>query len=179
MANLSILKNGHAKAVRFSSLTLICDALGCTPADVEREVALAPGQTLEVGHHHFRFDGVDRVQGPNYLADRGNVVYIRDGREVRALHPEKRHYAGGGQVMTDAAIRPSALTDVYVALGEPLGDGAWAVRAHIKPFVRWIWTGAGLMALGGIVVAFDRRFRRKPSPNAHRRRERTPEATSP
>lgn len=34
MANLSVLKNGHAKAVRFSSLTLICDALDCTPADL-------------------------------------------------------------------------------------------------------------------------------------------------
>lgn len=34
MANLSILKNGRAKAVRFSSLTLICDALNCAPADL-------------------------------------------------------------------------------------------------------------------------------------------------
>lgn len=34
MANLSILKNGRAKAVRFSSLTRICDALDCSPADL-------------------------------------------------------------------------------------------------------------------------------------------------
>src|SRR5690606_29266062 len=97
----------------------------------------------------------------------------------KMLHPEKRHYAGGGQVMTDAAIRASALVDVYAALGEPLGDGTWAVRAHIKPFVRWIWAGAALMALGGFVTAVDRRFRRRPSAAGHRRREPDPEASSP
>src|SRR5690554_7928616 len=135
--------------------------------NLEREVALAPGQTLEIGRHHFRFEGVERVQGPNYLADRGTVVYLRDGREVSVLHPEKRHFASGGQIMTKAAINASPLVDVYAALGEPLGDGAWAVRAHIKPFVRWVWAGAILMAIGAILVAFDRRFRRQP-----RQRER-------
>lgn len=34
VANLSVLKNGHARAVRFSTLTAICDALGCQPADL-------------------------------------------------------------------------------------------------------------------------------------------------
>lgn len=64
--------------------------------------------------------------------------------------------------MTEVGLRPGFTADVYVALGEPLGDGAWAVRVHIKPFVRWIWIGALLMALGGLVTAADRRFRRVP-----------------
>ncbi|MBI4944568.1 MAG: helix-turn-helix transcriptional regulator [Actinobacteria bacterium] len=34
VANLSILKNGHARAIRFSTLTAICDAVGCTPGDL-------------------------------------------------------------------------------------------------------------------------------------------------
>ena len=34
VANLSILKNGHARAIRFSTLTVICDALGCTPGEL-------------------------------------------------------------------------------------------------------------------------------------------------
>lgn len=34
MANLSILKNGKAKAVRFSTLELICKALDCQPGDI-------------------------------------------------------------------------------------------------------------------------------------------------
>ena len=34
MANLSILKNGKAKAIRFSTLNAICEALDCQPADI-------------------------------------------------------------------------------------------------------------------------------------------------
>ena len=130
--------------------------------NVQREVALKPGQSLQVGRYGFVFQGVDEKQGPNYLSDRGHVQVLRGGQPLVLLHPEKRAYASGGQVMTEAGIRPGITGDVYVALGEPLGDGAWAVRVHIKPFVRWIWIGALLMALGGLVTAADRRFRRRP-----------------
>ena len=136
--------------------------------NVQRELAVKPGQTVEVGRWGFHFRGVDETQGPNYLSDRGHVQVLRDGRPVTLLHPEKRAYASGGQVMTEAGIRPGVLGDVYVAIGEPLGDGAWALRVHIKPFVRWIWLGAALMALGGFVTAADRRFRN------HRKSEATP-----
>ena len=136
--------------------------------NVQRELAVKPGQTVEVGRWGFHFQGVDETQGPNYLSDRGHVQVLRDGRQVTLLHPEKRAYASGGQVMTEAGIRPGVLGDVYVAIGEPLGDGAWALRVHIKPFVRWIWLGAALMALGGFVTAADRRFRN------HRKSEATP-----
>jgi putative transcriptional regulator len=34
VVNLSILKNGHARAIRFRTLTAICDALGCTPGEL-------------------------------------------------------------------------------------------------------------------------------------------------
>jgi cytochrome c-type biogenesis protein CcmF len=129
--------------------------------NVQREVALKSGQSLQVGRYGFQFQGVDALQGPNYLADRGHVQVLRDGKPLVLLHPEKRAYASGGQVMTEVGLRPGLTTDVYVALGESLGDGAWAVRVHIKPFVRWIWAGALLMALGGLVTAADRRFRRR------------------
>jgi cytochrome c-type biogenesis protein CcmF len=92
---------------------------------------------------------------------------------VAILQPEKRAYASGGQVMTEAAIRVGFTRDLYVALGESLGgEGgreAWAVRVYVKPFVRWIWAGAGLMALGGLVAATDRRFRRAVSQDGRQR----------
>ena len=127
--------------------------------NVLREVPMVPGETQSIGRYAFRFDGVERVPGPNYMADRGHVQVFRDDRPLVLLHPEKRAYASGGQVMTDAGIHAGVAADVFVALGEPLGGEAWAVRLHVKPFVRWIWAGALLMALGGFVTAADRRFR--------------------
>ncbi len=137
--------------------------------NMQREVALEPGQSVALGRYAFRFEGVDETMGPNYRADRGHVQVLRDGKPLVLLHPEKRAYASGGQVMTEAGIHGGVFVDIFVALGEPLGvgadrvDGAWAVRMQVKPFVRWIWFGAALMALGGFVTATDRRFRAKPA----------------
>ena len=128
--------------------------------NVQRELAMQPGQTVSIGRHAFQYQGVDEIRGPNYLSTRGHVQVLRNDQPLVLLHPEKRAYASGGQVMTEAGIRPGLFGDVYVALGESLGGEARAVRIHIKPFVRWIWLGAGLMALGGFVTATDRRFRK-------------------
>nr|WP_220466715.1 heme lyase CcmF/NrfE family subunit [Stenotrophomonas tumulicola] len=154
-AEMSGMLLGHAGVAVFLVGALLVEAL-----NVQREVALSPGQAVTVGRHEIRFEGVDHREGPNFSADRGHLRVFRDGNELALLHPEKRAYASGGQVMTEAGIDARLSGDVYVAMGEPLGNNAWAVRVHIKPFVRWIWLGALLMALGGLVAAADRRFRR-------------------
>ena len=126
---------------------------------LQHELAVKPGETVTLGARSFRFDGVVETRGPNYIADKGTVQVLRDGRVVATLHPEKRRYAAGGQVMTEAGITSDVFGDAYVAIGESLGGDSWALRVHIKPFVRWIWAGALLMALGGFVTATDKRFR--------------------
>ena len=63
--------------------------------------------------------------------------------------------------MTEAAIDRGLTRDVYLSMGEPLGGQAWVVRAHVKPFVNWIWLGCLVMALGGFVSAADKRYRRR------------------
>ena len=155
-AELTGMLLGHAGVAVFLVGALLVEAL-----NVQREVALSPGQNVVVGRHEVRFEGVDHREGPNFMADRGHLRIFQDGRERALLHPEKRLYASGGQVMTEAGIHARWSGDVYVAMGESLGNNAWAVRVHVKPFVRWIWLGALLMAAGGLVTAADRRFRRK------------------
>ncbi|MGY0504122.1 heme lyase CcmF/NrfE family subunit [Luteimonas sp. e5] len=126
----------------------------------QRELAMAPGQSIELHGDSYRFDGVESRRGPNYISELGSVTLSRDGREMAVLHPEKRSYASGGQVMTEAAVHGGLLRDRYVALGEPLGDGHWALRVHSKPMMAFIWLAAILIALGGFVTAADRRFYR-------------------
>ena len=127
---------------------------------VQRDLRMAPGDRVMLGDYQFRFDGVGARAGPNYHSDYGSVTVYQDGRQITVLHPEKRLYTT--MPMTEAAIDPGFTRDIYVALGEPLGgDGSWALRLHIKPFVRWIWLGAILMALGGALAISDRRYRIK------------------
>ena len=83
------------------------------------------------------------------------------------MHPEKRAYAAGGQVMTEAALDGGLTRDLYVALGEPVNQtGGWALRLYVKPWIRLIWLGSLFMAAGGFVVVLDRRFRRPLVPGA-------------
>jgi cytochrome c-type biogenesis protein CcmF len=147
----------HAGIAVFLTGALLVEAL-----DQQREVALAPGQSLQMGRYRFAFNSIEQIRGPNYVSERAHVQVLRDDRPLALLHPEKRAYASGGQSLSEAGIHPGLFGDVYIALGEPLGGNAWAMRLHVKPFVRWIWLGAALMALGGFVTAADRRFRRSP-----------------
>jgi len=107
----------------------------------------------------FRFDGVKQAQGPNFVAQQGTISVLKDNAVVATLNPQKRQYARNQQTQTESAIDPGLFRDIYVALGEKVGDdGAWAVRVYVKPFVRWIWLGALFMMLGGFVAACDRRY---------------------
>jgi cytochrome c-type biogenesis protein CcmF len=140
----------------------------------EADLYMAPGDRAQVGAYDVRFYGTDNVEGPNYVADRGRVEVLRAGESITTLFPEKRRYLASQSIMTEADIQVRWLGDIYVALGEPLENGAWAVRVHVKPLVRFIWIGGILIALGGVLSIFDRRYR---APIARRTRQ-TPAAPS-
>ena len=127
----------------------------------ERDLRMAPGDTLAFEKYTFEFEGVKEVEGPNYRSDMGVLNVFKGERLYEVLHPEKRLYTARGNVMTEAAIDPGFFGDLYVALGEPLGNGAWAVRVQYKPYVRWIWLGALMMTFGGLLAATDPRYRRQ------------------
>jgi cytochrome c-type biogenesis protein CcmF len=128
--------------------------------EAERDVKMAPGDTITVSGYTFKFEGLVERAGPNYRAARGNFDVSKDGRSIRKLFPEKRMYNSQGMPMTEAAIDSGPFGDLYVSLGEPIdGSAAWAVRVYVKPFVTWIWGGCILMALGGFFALSDRRYR--------------------
>jgi cytochrome c-type biogenesis protein CcmF len=126
---------------------------------VEKDVSLAPGESYEMAGFRFTFQGVREFDGPNYRATGGMVEVTRDGDPVASMLPEKRIYRVQQNPMTEAAIDAGVTRDLFVALGEPLGGGAWALRLYHKPFIRWIWMGALIMAIGGLLGASDRRYR--------------------
>jgi len=126
-----------------------------------RDMRMEPGDRLAFKHYEFIFEGARQVEGPNYRSDQGVLTVLKGGEKYGVLYPEKRLYLARGNVMTEAAIDPGFFRDLYVALGEPLENGAWAVRMQYKPFVRWIWLGGLLMTFGGMLAAADRRYRKQ------------------
>ena len=127
--------------------------------ETEKDVRMMPGSTVSIGGYEIRLDGLENIQGPNYSGVRGLMTVLRNGQEKNIMHPEKRLYNVQQMPMTEAAIDTGLTRDLYISLGEPLEDGAWIVRVYHKPFVDWIWGGAFMMALGGILAVTDRRYR--------------------
>ncbi len=127
--------------------------------NIEIDQRIAPGETVTVGGYAFRFDGLEEIAGANYEAVRGTFTVSRGDREIAKMIPEKRVYRVQTSAMTEAGIDVGWTRDLFVALGEPLGDGSWSVRIQYKPMIRFIWLGALVMALGGLVAVSDRRYR--------------------
>jgi cytochrome c-type biogenesis protein CcmF len=134
--------------------------------EVERDVKMGVGDTTTIENLVFTFRGVREVNGPNYRAAQALVEVTQGGDKVASMLPEKRVYRVQRNPMTEAAIRSGLTRDIYVSLGEQVEGGAWIVRIYYKPFVDWIWGGALLMALGGVLAATDRRYRNRATASA-------------
>ena len=145
-----------------------CAILGVTLVSIESQeldIRMTPGEKVQVLDYEFEFMGLAPYKGANYNANRATirVTSATSDEVVAMLYPEKRIYLSKGSPMTEAGIDAGLFRDLYIALGEKLDGEAWAVRIQIKPFVRWIWLGALIMALGGIVAISDQRYRKKHS----------------
>jgi cytochrome c-type biogenesis protein CcmF len=131
---------------------------------VEAAQALSLNGSQPLGAYTVTLTDVVTVEGPNFLAERGIVtVTNKAGAEVCRAAPERRFYPTGAQATSEVAICAKGLDDIYVVMGERrAGEGgkpAWLVRAYVNPWVRLIFLGPLLMAIGGIVSLSDRRVR--------------------
>ena len=126
---------------------------------VESDRAMRAGEFIDVGGFQFEMREIRDVKGPNYSAVEGVVEIRQDGEYVGTVRPQKRQYLVQQNWMTEAGIYAGWNKDLFVALGDQIGDGAWSVRIQYKPMIRFIWIGAFIMALGGLVSVSDRRYR--------------------
>jgi cytochrome c-type biogenesis protein CcmF len=136
-------------------------ASGVESYKIEKDVALKPGGSFRIAGYDFKFVNAVNVRGPNYDAVEALMVVTRGGRPVAILKPQKRHFWVQQTDNSQAAISVNWARDLFVAMGNPLGENAWSMRIQYKPLVRYIWLGALVMAIGGFVAATDRRYRVK------------------
>jgi len=127
----------------------------------EKDLSLGPGQSTEVAGFTFTLNSFRDVAGPNYAAVESEVDISRNGRHVGKLYPQKRTYRVQRNPMTESGIDVTWGRDLFVAMGEPLGNGSWSLRLQYKPLVRFIWLGALVIAIGGLIAVCDRRYRQR------------------
>ena len=135
---------------------------GVASYKIEKDVSMGPGDTTQIAGYTFNFkDTRTNVPGPNYVATEATVEITRDGAKVADLATEKRQFKIQSMPMTHAGIAVAWNRDLFVALGDDLGANKWSMRLQYKPLVRYIWIGAVIVALGGLIAMMDRRYRAK------------------
>lgn len=141
------------------AVTLIGVGLTSVYSDL-RDLRMEINQPVPLANYEFILEEVRRVEGPNYIADEAVIRVNRNGKYLLEMKPQKRRYLAGGNIMTEVALDPGLFRDLYVAMGQGLDDKAWAMSVHIKPFVRWVWLGALMMAFGAALAVTDKRYRK-------------------
>src|SRR5476651_2168241 len=156
----SLPRAAYGMTIAHFGVAVLVAGVTASAWQVERVETMRPGDSIDVAGYSFRFDGAKPVAGPNYTAQRGRFTVTSDGREIAIMQPEKRFYPVRRMPITDAAIHTNGFADLYAVMSEQVGiDGAWVMRLYYNPLVPWIWFGAIIMALGGLVSLSDRRLR--------------------
>jgi cytochrome c-type biogenesis protein CcmF len=162
----------YAMTIAHFGLAVSVAGIAASAFEVEQIQMLHPGDTLNIAGYVLKFDGTEKVQGPNFTADRATIDVQRNGATIEELHPQRRFFPLQQMTTSVTAIRSNLLADLYVALGDPDDSNGSTVRAYWKPLTPWIWIGAVIMAFGGMLSLSDRRWRvgvasRRRLPAAH------------
>ncbi|SFR76577.1 heme lyase CcmF/NrfE family subunit [Sphingomonas jatrophae] len=121
----------------------------------ETLVALAPGQTAQVGPWRIRFDAVEPIAGPNWTALEATLQADRGGAPL-LLKPQARFFPSPPTETSEAAIATRWDGQLYTVIGKGDEAGRWQLRLWWKPFVTLIWLGGALIAVGGVLSLLGR-----------------------
>jgi len=121
-------------------------------------VLLKPGETTHLDGYDWHLVDLHDAAGPNYSARVATIEISEGGVPVVTLAPERRSFPVQQVNTTEAKIHTNLVRDLYAVLGEER-DGAAVLRLHVNPLAPWIWLGALVMALGGMISLADRRLR--------------------
>jgi cytochrome c-type biogenesis protein CcmF len=94
--------------------------------------------------------------GPNYVSQVASVL-VSDAGHTQILHPEDRYFTEVQTNLAKVAIWRQWWRDIYVVMGQPLGEDRYAIRIYLRPGVRWIWLGGLCMVLAGWIGLWRRR----------------------
>lgn len=146
-------------SAHFGMAVFVIGITGASHYAIEREVAIPVDQSITLGDDRVVFRAIHSVEGTNYIGYRGHFEVFRQAKKIADLYPEKRIFVAQGHKITETAIYPGLLRDIYISLGDRIKERVWSARIYYKPCVRWIWLGAIMMALGALMASIGRRYR--------------------
>ena len=91
--------------------------------------------------------------GHNYISEQGSFwVYNKNKKFITILNPENRYYPVTNSFTAEVSIHTNLLRDLYIVLGDEDVNNKWVVRVYYNPLVIWIWIGAFVIFIGGVLT---------------------------
>lgn len=126
----------------------------------ELGVRLAPQQSQQLGQFEFHYDRFSNEIGPNFTAEVAFFNVSKQGKPYAEIVPERRYYDVRTMTMSEVGLDAGLWGDLYIVMGDNLGNGEFTFRLHYKPLIRWLWLGGILMALGALCSAINLKRKR-------------------
>jgi len=131
---------------------LILGVTGSSNWQEEKITRLKINTSTQINKYNIFFKEINEIKGPNYLALKANFdVYDKNKSFVTDLEPENRYYPISNIFTTEVSIHTNLSRDLYIVLGEGNSNDGWVVKIYHNPLVIWIWIGAFIVFMGGIV----------------------------
>ncbi len=150
-----IIKKNYSIGMIVSHLGIGLLILGVTGSSVwqqEKITKLQIYDSTKINKYNIIFKEINEVKGPNYLAIKGKFeVYDQNKQIISYLEPENRYYPITNIFTTEVSIHSNLSRDLYIVLGEGNINDGWVVKIYYNPLVIWIWIGALVIFLGGII----------------------------
>ena len=141
-------------------LAVVLLALGVTGSSfygIQRDIALSPGESADVGEYSIKYIGASTRTLPDRTEATAEVQTFRGDTFLGTYYPRRDFYPGFNIASTQAAIRSTPVEDLYIIPGELLDDGRAIFRVYVNPLVMWMWVAGPLLILGVTVALWPQR----------------------
>ena len=143
--------------VHLAVVLLALGVAGSSFYGIQRDVALSPGETAEIGEYSIKYIGSSAVDRVDRVEARTEVHVFRGDSFLGAYYPKRDFYPSFNMASTQAAIRSTPVEDLYIIPGELLDDGRALFRIFVNPLVMWMWVAGPLLILGVLVALWPQR----------------------
>tara|TARA_Y100000590_G_scaffold247774_1_gene278412 strand:+ start:1617 stop:3503 length:1887 start_codon:yes stop_codon:yes gene_type:complete len=131
---------------------LILGITGSSTWQEEKILKMNINNQVQIKKYNIIFEKINEIKGSNYVALQGKfLVYDNNKKFITELRPENRFYPITNIFTTEASINTNLFRDLYMVLGEGNSENGWVVKIYYNPLVMWIWLGALIIFLGGLI----------------------------
>jgi cytochrome c-type biogenesis protein CcmF len=131
----------------------------------QTEVHVKPGTSFHFAGYTFTYERLEQFAAPDKDVNLAVVGLSRGHSRIDTLRPQLNFHHNWDQPQSEIAIRTTPAGDIYVVLAAIDPDLSGTFRVHSNPLVLWIWVGAAIGVLGGLLALLGgRRRETRPPP---------------